>query len=110
MGGYGSGRGSARHRTVEGITLSTYAAARIAQILEALYGIYAEAHADPSTNTWSRAANMAKDWGDHTATLLGNGKVPIAGGHSAGGRRSPSTEVYDPSSKTWRWAVEADGN
>jgi N-acetylneuraminic acid mutarotase len=53
---------------------------------------------DPSTNTWSSAANMTNARSAHTATLLPSGKVLVAGGALGGGT---SAELYDPSANTW---------
>jgi N-acetylneuraminic acid mutarotase len=48
------------------------------------------------TNTGS--LNIARVW--HTATLLNNGQVLVAGGLNGGGKLS-STELYDPVSGMW---------
>jgi len=60
---------------------------------------------DPSTNTWTAAGGMhtARAW--HTATLLSNGKVLVAGGFANYSfSTSPalaSAELYDPASNTF---------
>jgi len=56
---------------------------------------------DPATGTFARTGDMSTDRGLHTATLLKNGKVLIAGGihHVVGGWFSlSSAEVYTPAS------------
>lgn len=58
---------------------------------------------DPATNTWSSAGSMATARYAHTATLLSNGKVLIAGGLAATGTLAAS-ELYDPASNTWSTA------
>jgi len=51
---------------------------------------------DPATGTFARTGDMSTDRGFHTATLLKNGKVLIAGGfHYVGGPLS-SAELYTP--------------
>jgi len=66
---------------------------------------------DPVTNTWSQAADMVQPRVEHTATLLPNGNVLVAGG--AGGGDTPfnqtttflaSAEIYDPATDTWSLA------
>ncbi len=55
---------------------------------------------DPASGTWSTTASMASPRGDHTTTLLPNGKVLVSGGYIAGSALA-SAEVYDPASGTW---------
>ncbi|MCY3023829.1 MAG: PKD domain-containing protein [Planctomycetota bacterium] len=49
--------------------------------------------------TWSSTGSLAKERSYHTATLLGNGKVLVAG--SADATLLGSCELYDPSTGTW---------
>jgi len=60
---------------------------------------------DPATGSWTGTASMADARELHTATLLPNGKVLVAGGASStiNGRdkRLASAELYDPASGTW---------
>jgi N-acetylneuraminic acid mutarotase/tetratricopeptide (TPR) repeat protein len=61
---------------------------------------------DPDKNTWSPAADMDIGCSSHTATLLRNGKVLIAGGEANPIVRGPSvhlsaTSLYDPAKNTW---------
>jgi N-acetylneuraminic acid mutarotase len=66
---------------------------------------------DPQTNTWSLAASMGNARAFHTATLLGDGRVLVAGGVvvAGGGQSSTeypgsvlaSAELYDPVADTW---------
>ena len=53
---------------------------------------------DPSTGTWSVTGSLHIPRFCHTATLLQNGKVLIAGNCESGN----STELYDPGSGTWQ--------
>lgn len=55
---------------------------------------------DPTTGTWTSAGTMstAREW--HTATLLLNGKVLVAGGYDGTGTSS-SVQLYDPATGTW---------
>jgi uncharacterized delta-60 repeat protein len=61
---------------------------------------------DPAANggigAWTPTGSLATTRKDHTATLLGNGKVLVAGGYGG----SPvnylaSAELYDPANGTW---------
>src|SRR2546423_15412577 len=45
---------------------------------------------------WSRAANLATGREEHTATLLPNGKILVAGGTDGRGKALASAEPYDP--------------
>ena len=56
----------------------------------------------PSPNdagTWSSAGSMATTRGGHTATLLPDGKVLVAGGGEGSARTS--AELYNPQTNTW---------
>jgi N-acetylneuraminic acid mutarotase len=55
---------------------------------------------DPVANTWSPAASMSIPRDLHTATLLANGTVLIAGGYS-GVSKTATAELYDPGANTW---------
>jgi len=59
---------------------------------------------DPALGTWNATAPMAAARWGHTATLLPNGKVLIAGGYN-GSSDLASAEVYDPTSGTWSTAA-----
>jgi hypothetical protein len=56
---------------------------------------------DPNTATWTSTGdlNIARD--SHTATLLPNGKVLVAGGSITGSVPLDSAELYDPATGTW---------
>jgi len=51
---------------------------------------------DPVANTWSAGPSMTTPRSNHTATLLPNGAVLVAGGQSATSGYTTSVEIYDP--------------
>jgi hypothetical protein len=55
---------------------------------------------DPSTGTWSTTGSLAVARDAHTATVLPNGKVLVAGGNS-NGTYLASAELYDPATGIW---------
>jgi N-acetylneuraminic acid mutarotase len=55
---------------------------------------------DPAAGTWTSAGSLATERYDHTANLLPDGKVLVAGGRKASGGLA-SAELYDPSANTW---------
>jgi N-acetylneuraminic acid mutarotase len=60
---------------------------------------------DPETGTWTEAASMSVARGLHTATLLPDGRVLVAGGSSktygTKGVVTAAAEIYDPATDAW---------
>lgn len=56
---------------------------------------------DPATETWTLTGSLNFPRRFHTATLLPNGKVLVAGGEGTNGVGISSAELYDPISATW---------
>src|ERR1017187_4683747 len=54
---------------------------------------------DPATGRWTATGPLKLGRYGHTATLLQNGKVLVAGG--SGYASTPAAELYDPASGTW---------
>ncbi len=53
------------------------------------------------SGTWSPTGSMSAARTEHTATLLKNGNVLVAGGQGTNGFPLASAELYDPSTGTW---------
>ena len=56
---------------------------------------------DPASGTWTATGNLNNAHELHTATLLPNGKVLVAGGLDNRVIDSASAELYDPANGTW---------
>src|SRR4029453_7785524 len=52
---------------------------------------------DPTSGTWTATGDLSKIRSGHTATLLPDGNVLVAGGAGAGS----TAELYNPASETW---------
>ncbi len=55
---------------------------------------------DPATDTWTDTGSLTTARSIHTATLLPDGKVLVAGGNLGFGPTA-SAELYDPATGTW---------
>ena len=56
---------------------------------------------DPTSGSWAATGGMKQARWGHTATLLPDGKVLVAGSYVNGGNPRASAELYDPSSGGW---------
>ena len=56
---------------------------------------------DPASGTWTATGSLNTARYQHTATLLPNGKVLVAGGINSGIGYLTSAELYDPATGTW---------
>lgn len=61
-----------------------------------------------SGGAWQPAGSMREVRSGHTATLLQDGRVLVAGGSQEGGLIFASTEVYDPATNAWSPAAPMD--
>jgi N-acetylneuraminic acid mutarotase len=64
---------------------------------------------DPKRGVWTLTAHMSVARARHTATLLADGEVLVAGGattfHGETGSVTATAELYDPKTGTWRAAA-----
>lgn len=56
---------------------------------------------DPVTRKWRRTGDLLEGRFEHTATVLLDGRVLIAGGSLSGDPPAPSAEVWDPGTQEW---------
>ncbi len=56
---------------------------------------------DPKSGTWAVTGSLSNARFQHTATLLPNGKVLVAGGNTVFNVAIASAELYDPATGTW---------
>ena len=56
---------------------------------------------DPASGTWTATGRLNTARYIHTATLLQNGMVLVAGGRDSNFMASASAELYDPASGSW---------
>jgi hypothetical protein len=68
--------------------------------LDGVASAVAELYA-PETASWSATKEMTEARWGHTATLLPDGKVLVAGSFVSGGDPLASVELYDPTSGRW---------
>jgi hypothetical protein len=61
--------------------------------------------AAPNTGTFTQTGNMTVARSQHSATLLPDGRVLLAGGSSSNSSIPTSTEIYDPATGTFRAAA-----
>jgi N-acetylneuraminic acid mutarotase len=54
-----------------------------------------------TSGTWANTGSLNTGRANHTATLLANGQVLVAGGEDSGGNVIASAELYNPATGTW---------
>src|SRR2546430_2605102 len=75
-------------------------------LLALALGIASPASAQ-APGTWAPMADLNQPRAEHTATLLANGTVLVAGGRDAAGQPLASAEIYDPATRTFAPAPSA---
>jgi N-acetylneuraminic acid mutarotase len=60
---------------------------------------------NPTANTWTAAAALPTAYSGYTATLLGDGRVLVAGGYNEP-NYLPVAKIYDPTADTWTPAAD----
>src|SRR6187455_260167 len=80
-----------------------FARSRWASVLMAMamLGIAAGTVVSQTPPFWRNTGSLNIIRNRHTATLLPNGKVLVAGGRDSGGNPLTSAELYDPVSEIW---------
>jgi hypothetical protein len=56
---------------------------------------------DPSTGSWTKTGDLLGGRAGHTATLLSDGTVLVAGGSTSPTERLATAEIYDPTTGSW---------
>jgi transcriptional regulator with XRE-family HTH domain len=56
---------------------------------------------NPEMNTWAALPKMYFPRADFTSALFPDGRVLVIGGQLPNGEATPTTEIYDPSTKRW---------
>jgi len=56
---------------------------------------------DPASGKWTATGSLHAGRYGHTATLLSNGKVLVAGGYDTNDTAQSSAELYDPATGNW---------
>ena len=71
--------------------------------LSALFGVLTASVAAPaqSSGTWAHTGSLNFPRIGHTATLLANGQVLVAGGEDSQGHLIAAAELYNPATGTW---------